>query len=121
MLACPKLIRGVVRTRAEIAARSETAHHDAIARFRRRIGDAELGEKRILAQIFQKERLLASELTAQTSLPLDRRQVDRCTTARQLVLPAAASRAGLYGFHGMLSKPACDVRCADISSCGASA
>jgi len=45
-----------------------------MAGFRLRIADAEFGEERLRADVLQPESLLAPELAAQRTLPLDRRQ-----------------------------------------------
>lgn len=84
VLAGPQFAGGVVGARTEITARPQASNRDAIAGFRCGIADPKLGEKRFVRQIFKPERLLAAELTAQTALPVHRRQIGRSMGAGKL-------------------------------------
>ena len=72
VLAGTQFAGGVIGARTEIAARPPAADRDAIAGFRKRITDPKLGEKRLAAEIFKIEGLLAAELAAQAALPIHR-------------------------------------------------
>lgn len=59
-----KFVGGVIRAGAIVVARLLAANGHAIGALRLRVADAELGKERLRANIFQPERLLATELTA---------------------------------------------------------
>jgi hypothetical protein len=69
---------------AEIVAWLRPADGHVIGGLRLRIADAELGEKRLRADVLQPEHLLAPELAAQRTLPLDRRNPWRRMGSGQL-------------------------------------
>jgi hypothetical protein len=84
VLASPQFAGRIIGARTEIAARPQASDRHAIAGLRNRIADPELGEKRIAAQIFKPEGLLAAELAAQAALPFYHRKIGGSVGAREL-------------------------------------
>ncbi|MBK8134026.1 MAG: hypothetical protein IPN63_05450 [Gammaproteobacteria bacterium] len=72
-----ELVGGVIGAGTIVVTRLLAADGHAIGALRLRIADAELRKKRLRANIFQPERLLATELTAQRTLPVKRRKLCR--------------------------------------------
>src|SRR5262249_55736520 len=62
------------------------ADEDAVGTLAQRVGHLELGEDAFLAQVLQREVLLAAELAAQLDLPVLQRHVRRLDQARQFRL-----------------------------------
>ena len=102
VLAGAQLTGGVIGARTEIAARSQASNCHAITGFRNGIADPEFREKRLAAEIFKTEGLLAAELAAQAALPIHRRKIGGCMGARELgflVRLGCGIQVSALGFH----------------------
>src|SRR5205807_422985 len=84
VLAGAEGVGGEVGAGAVVVARPGAADLDAVAAPRLWVGDLELGEEAVAAEVLQAEVLLAPELAAQLPLPLLQAEVVGLVQARQL-------------------------------------
>src|SRR5262245_13339878 len=95
-----------IGTRAMIVAGLHTANLDVIGPLTLRIGDVELREKRLVADILECEFLLAPELSPELDLPIFQRHLGRLVQARQLGF--------LFAFAPGVSLPRGSTRCLSL-------
>lgn len=81
VLAGAQLVGGVIGAGAIVVTRQFAAYRYTIGTLRLRVADAELRKEGFRADIFQLERLLATELTAQCALPFKRGNFRRCMSS----------------------------------------
>lgn len=83
VLASAQIVGGEVRAGAEVFAGAAPADRDAVVSAALRIGDGELGEYGLGAEVFNYKGLIPAELPAQTGLPLLDRHLRGTAQARQ--------------------------------------